>query len=253
MLYFVICTAQSIFRVFKSKKPHPYIEFSGAAEIISMSANPDRAEDLIYNRPPSGTNYFLSEYCGVTGAELEYSIKKTDYPRPNMNPYTEVETITMYSQPNAFGPPCAGGVTVELNGINKENGTYTLGANHNTTYMMYDSTNGYNAPFTPPYYDGEAWVIYTFTPPRKGKYGLNEIIANTKVEFLRYELNHESGSFGDRGTFGPQGFSMNDNAMQADASFNLLKKVVSIPQSLQGLAAERAATGDTIQSLAAQE
>ena len=99
---------KAIFRVFKSKKRHPYIEFSGASDVISFSDSPDRAEDLYYNRPPSGTNYFLNEYAGLTGSALEYNTKEVDYPRPNMNPYAEVETITMYSQPNAFGPPCAG-------------------------------------------------------------------------------------------------------------------------------------------------
>ena len=227
---------KAIFRVFKSKKDHPYIEFSGAADVVRLSENHNRAEDLYYNRPPSGTNYYLREYCGVTGADLEYDIKKTNYPRPNMNPYAEVETITMYSQPNAFGPPCAGGVAVEFKGrtIVNEQSVAQTGANNNTTYMMYDSTNGYNAPFTPPYYDGEAWAIYTFVPERSGKHSLNEILENTNIQFLRYELNHESGSYGDRGTFGPQGFTINDNAMQADASFNLMKKVVFMPEQSEG-------------------
>ena len=218
---------KAIFRVFKSKKRHPYIEFSGAADTISFSDNPDRAEDLYYNRPPSGTNYFLSEYAGLTGSALEYNTKEVDYPRPNMNPYAEVETITMYSQPNAFGPPCAGGVAVEFAGrTGSGNADVITGEHNNTTYMMYDSTNGYNAPFTPPYYDGEAWAVYTFTPQRKGKHSLDEILQNTSIKFLRYEVNHESGSFGDRGTFGPQGFTLNENAMQVDASFNLFKKAI---------------------------
>ena len=155
-----------------------------------------------------------------------------------MNPYAEVETITMYSQPNAFGPPCAGGVTVEFAGLD---GTTPLtGQHNNTTYMMYDSTNGYNSPFTPPYYDGEAWAIYTFKPAKAGKHSLDEILQNTTVEYLRYELNHESGSYGDRGTSGPQGLSINENAMQIDASFNLFKQVQVLP-------AKFGSTGRTIE------
>ena len=215
---------KSIFRVYKSRKQHPYIEFSGAADIIANASDPSGAYDKYHYRPPSGTNYFLNEYQGLSGSGLEYDIQKANYPRPQMNPYAEVETITMYSQPNAFGPPCAGGVAVEFEGLSGSN-TLT-GDNNNTTYMMYDSTNGYNAPFTPPYYDGEAWAIYTFTPQRAGKHTLDEILQNTTVEFLRYELNHESGSYGDRGTFGPQGFTINENAMQVDASFNMFKQVL---------------------------
>ena len=215
-------TYRSIFRVYKSRKEHPYIEFSGAADVINNSSDVSGAYDKYYNRPPSGTNYFLSEYQGLTGSALEYDVQKVNYPRPQINSYAEVETITMYSQPNAFGPPCAGGVAVEF--VSVVGDTVTTGENNNTTYMMYDSTNGYNAPFTPPYYDGEAWAIYTFTPQKAGKHTLNDILQNTTVDFLRYELNHESGSFGDRGTFGPQGFTINENAMQVDASFNLFKQ-----------------------------
>jgi len=219
----ILPTYRSIFRVYKSRKQHPYIEFSGAADVIANANDPSGAFDKYYNRPPSGTNYFLSEYQGLTGSALEYDVKKVNYPRPQINPYSEVETITMYSQPNAFGPPCAGGVSVEFEGLDGSNAL--TGDNNNTTYMMYDSTNGYNAPFTPPYYDGEAWAIYTFKPEKAGKHTLDEILKNTTVEFLRYELNHESGSYGDRGTFGPQGFTINENAMQVDASFNLFKQV----------------------------
>lgn len=221
----ILPTYRSIFRVYKSRKQHPYVEFSGAADIITNASDPSGTYDRYHNRPPSGTNYFLNEYQGLTGSALEYSVEKVNYPRPNLNSYAEVETITMYSQPNAFGPPCAGGVAVEFGSISGSTPQGT--GNNNTTYMMYDSTNGYNAPFTPPYYDGEAWAIYTFTPKRAGKHTLDEIIENTNIEFLRYELNHESGSFGDRGTFGPQGFTINDNAMQVDASFNLFKQVKS--------------------------
>ena len=217
---------RAMFRVYKSKKAHPYLELSGTTDIISGS---DSAFDKFHNRPPSGTNYFLKEYGQRTGSALEYDIQKVNFPRPQFNPYVEVETMTMYSQPNAFGPPCAGGVAVQLKDFGGGGGAARGGTNNNTTYMMYDSTNGYNSPFTPPYYDGEAWAIYTFAPIRSGKHTLDEIIENTTVKYLRYELNHESGSFGDRGTAGPQGFAINDNAMQANASFDLFKQISIAP------------------------
>ena len=227
---------KSIFKVFKSKKAHPYVEFKSAQQIITDSSDPSGAFDKYHYRPSSGSNHFLREYVSLTGSELEYELDKVSYPRPQMNPYAEVETITMYSQPNAFGPPCAGGVAAEFDSISGS--TQQGSGNNNTTYMMYDSTNGYNAPYTPPYYDGEAWAIYTFTPQRAGKHTLDEIIENTTIEFLRYELNHDSGSYGDRGTFGPQGFTINENAMQVDASFNLFKQATTVQRTQSPAAAE---------------
>tara|TARA_R110002153_G_scaffold32649_4_gene98729 strand:- start:10073 stop:24973 length:14901 start_codon:yes stop_codon:yes gene_type:complete len=221
---------RSIFKVYKSKKQHPWIEFSGIPQALKISGSnaiDENKRDKYYYRPPSGTNYFLREYGTLTGSNLEYDLESVGYSRPQMNPYAEVETITMYSQPNAFGPPCAGGVSVEFGQVSGSTPQGT--GKNNTTYMMYDSTNGYNAPFTPPYYDGEAWALYTFAPKKAGKHTLSEILENTTVDFLRYELNHESGSYGDRGTFGPQGFSINENAMQIDASFNLFKQVSMYP------------------------
>ena len=238
---------RSIFKVYKSKKQHPWVEFKGVTEVVKTDGTVPGTKyidsnkvDKYYYRPPSGTNYFLREYENLTGTDLEYDLESVGYPRPQMNPYAEVETITMYSQPNAFGPPCAGGVAVEFKGLDTDDITPLTGKHNNTTYMMYDSTNGYNAPFTPPYYDGEAWAIYTFTPERAGKHTLSEILEKTTVDFLRYELNHESGSYGDRGTFGPQGFAINENAMQIDASFNLFKQVSVYPAkySSQGVISE---------------
>ena len=69
------------------------------------------------------------------------------------------ETITMYSRPSAFGPPTAGG---------------------------WGSSAGINMPFTPPYYDGEAWAIMMFNPPNgTGEYTLDQILANTTIEYTR--------------------------------------------------------------------
>ena len=49
----------------------------------------------------------------------------------------------MYSRPSAFGPPCAG-----YNGSDETE--------------FYDSRDGFNPPFTPPYYDGEAWIDFVW-------------------------------------------------------------------------------------------
>lgn len=81
------------------------------------------------------------------------------------------ETLTMYSRPSAFGPPSWDGYT-EMTGT--------------TSFVGNDNRNGYNFPFTPPYYHGEAWADITFVPGRLGKHSLDEIIASSSVEYYRY-------------------------------------------------------------------
>ena len=129
------------------------------------------------------------------------------YPRPQKK---GEETITMYSRPTAFGPATYGG---------KSNSDVTSGT--------IDTSNGYNAPFTPPYYDGEAWALLTYTPSGSGRYvpTLNEILSNTQINYLRYEYFYaEDGSlFGTTYTDNsPHGHSyLNQNAMQVSASLNI--------------------------------
>jgi hypothetical protein len=59
-------------------------------------------------------------------------------------------TLNMYSRPSAFGPP-----TIGMEDSN-EAATAFSGA--------FDSLNGHNLPFTPPYYDGEAWIDVIYVP-----------------------------------------------------------------------------------------
>ena len=51
------------------------------------------------------------------------------------------ETLTMYSRPSAFGPPVASYRQADQN-------------------QFFDSRNGFNPLYTPPYYDGEAWIDF---------------------------------------------------------------------------------------------
>jgi hypothetical protein len=76
------------------------------------------------------------------------------------------ETLTMYSRPSAFGPPVAGdGATLnDKNGLNFHNG----------------SEWGYNFPYTPPYYHGDAWCDLIFYADETRKYSLSEILAEVK-------------------------------------------------------------------------
>jgi hypothetical protein len=130
----------------------------------------------------------------------------TMYTKPQF-PKNTVETITMYSRPSGFGPACAGG---------------TSGSSGYTKNII-DSTNGYYAPFTPPYYDGEAWALITYKPTGSVAYKptLDHILSNAQVKYLRYEVVEN-----ELGTGGPQGKgNLNFNAMQLSASVNLFNIV----------------------------
>tara|TARA_R110000796_G_scaffold5103_1_gene19347 strand:- start:10101 stop:14213 length:4113 start_codon:yes stop_codon:yes gene_type:complete len=95
------------------------------------------------------------------------------------------ETITMYSRPSAFGPPTAG---------------YRIDASDT---WQYDSRQGINYPYTPPYYDGEAWIDFTWRAPiltsptasqvslmagiATNKYTISEIMSNVTSSALRID------------------------------------------------------------------
>ena len=128
----------------------------------------------------------------------------------------EEESITMYSLPTAFGPPCGGGIL--NNNASSTNSSGTI-----------DTLNGYNAPFTPPYYDGEAWALIDFTPTRADTYTMDEIFNSSSITYLRYEFNSASINdgfgyeYGDSETKNePHGWdNINENAMQLNASVNI--------------------------------
>ena len=145
------------------------------------------------------------------------------------------ETITMYSRPSAFGPPSW-----------DANYKYT-GADHGAV-SGYGSDHGYNFPFTPPYYHGEAWADITFEPTRVGRHTLDEILSNSTVKYYRFwhpDSNMEVENVDENTTlsytdwtnslavptsqtgnyYAPQHpLFINDNAMQLDSSLNLFGK-----------------------------
>jgi hypothetical protein len=198
--------------------------------------------DFISAEGGSGPGHYMDIYQSPVG--IDYTKQESMYPRPQSD---APETITMYSRPSAFGPPSAGGYAfmpeLEYTFTGSEAapmemkygssaGFHVPGSSSvgkvadriNTTHGMKDGTTGYNAPFTPPYYDGQAWAFVTFKPTRTGKHYLDDIWSNTTVNFLRYEFDYVSGAYGDWGTIGPQGYAMNVNAMQIDAAVNIKGK-----------------------------
>ena len=120
------------------------------------------------------------------------------------------ETISMYSRPSAFGPPSSGNPVIP---VSKQGG----------------STMGYNAPFTPPYYDGSANAVISFEPLETKKYTLEEILSGSTVEYNRYVTwtQHTTDS-------GPQdGRNINDNAVQVSASVNLFGSTLGLQDLLK--------------------
>ena len=163
------------------------------------------------------------------------------------------ETITMYSRPSAFGPPSWGG--------DYKAGQKTKGKGHKPKgpSVSLDSRYGYNFPFTPPYYHGEAWADITFRPSRAGKHTLDEIMGNCTVKYYRYwapdsnldieriskgselsytdwtkSLAHSGSDYNNY--YAPQHpLFVNDNAMQLDSSLNLFSREdVDITKKLTG-------------------
>lgn len=145
---------------------------------------------------------------------------RTKYIKPQ---YTKdaVETITMYSRPSAFGPPCGGTVKYVDTTPRMRNGI--------------DSTNGYYPAFTPPYYDGSSWALLTYKPTGSIPYKptLQNIIDNLQIKYLRYEFESSEYIKDPIGIYSPGGAnqgpyassSLNQNSMQLSASINLINVV----------------------------
>ena len=89
------------------------------------------------------------------------------------------ERQTMYSRPSAFGPPSwdhyYAGPNLGLAGVAGN-----------------DNRNGYNFPFTPPYYHGDAWADITFVPGRIGKHTLDEIIASSPWSIIDIGIQNQT-------------------------------------------------------------
>ena len=147
--------------------------------------------------------------------ELRVILKKsvdqpdTDGNRPQIK--TGQETICMYSRPSAFGPPSIGNSAL-------------------THPAQGGSDRGYNAPFTPPYYDGSAIARIIFKPTETRKYTIEEIFSGSHVEYKRY-MDWSSGS----SNVGIQNGTdcINDNAVQVSASVNLFGSTLGLQDLLK--------------------
>jgi len=123
------------------------------------------------------------------------------------------ETFTMYSRPSAFGPPMSGREDIGSS-TSYEAGTYAK-------QHIPDSLIGINPSFTPPYYDGEAWVDVLFRPSSSFA-TLGDILADSKKIYWRFD-NLALGVGANQQPYG--NLNINKFAMQLTASFNLFQKV----------------------------
>jgi len=171
-------------------------------------------------------------YSGSEAVPLENFHSGSEYPipqDPQKNPNFQ-ESFTMYSRPTGFGPPVAG----------RPSGSDAGGAEISGTL---DSFNGCNWAFTPPYYNGEAWVDFIFRPRENTTYDLETMLAETSGTYWRVDPGYDYGNAvnprttlikswcsvdtdvgGDGELMKHQiydGKNVNANAMQISASLNI--------------------------------
>ncbi len=150
------------------------------------------------------------------------------------------ETVTMYSRPSAFGPPSNGHFI-------RTGGTFsnpdTQGVHDNGANLYISSELGFNYPFTPPYYHGQAWADITFKPTATKKYTIDEIMNSSSVIYTRFDStvylhtvvgsNHAAED--GRGPQSPE--CLNNNALQLSASLNIFGKG-KLPSALSNFGVE---------------
>jgi len=171
-----------------------------------------------FGQAVAGTTYAMrvKMYRSMDSARLSFSGSSGPYMPPQDYIATghPRETITMYSRPTAFGPPTSG-----FEGLAP---THRL-----------DSRDGYNYPFTPPYYHGEAWADIEFTATTTKKYTVNEIISSANVKYYRADRQAFEDQAGGVTDVGPQASTstgdideniLNQSAMQLNSSLNLFSR-----------------------------
>ena len=166
-----------------------------------------------------GTNNPFGRYGGLyfngtiysTGSE--YSLPQY----PIANPLHQ-QNFTLYSRPTAFGPPAGG----------QPYGTDTVDDSVVESKPR-DFSRGVNC-WTPPYYDGEAWMDAVFYPT-KASYTLEEIVTAMSATYWRFDPGTASvgnslpyissftnTEYSSSQEFILSGWHINSNVMQLSAS-----------------------------------
>ena len=126
------------------------LSYINAKIYLSNSLGPAYSNDIV------DQFFFSSNYSPEQLASLKLTDDITinavssSFPSPtDIESTIPRETFTMYSRPSAFGPPVAG---ISGSGTAQEFSS------------SYDSANGFGSGFTPPYYNGEAWMDIIYYP-----------------------------------------------------------------------------------------
>ena len=152
-----------------------FLEDSSLTSIVSAKQSNSKFGNAV-----AGKSYGMRVKLGKTldGNKALFAGEKGNYSPPNtyitggalaVDITSPRENITMYSRPSAFGPPTDGfGSKTEQNATN-------------------GSIGGHYFPYTPPYYDGEAWCDIIFTAAETKKYTLREIIDSSQYRLIRVD------------------------------------------------------------------
>ena len=154
------------------------------------------------------------------------------------------ENFTMYSRPSAFGPPSLGMNAGAGGGgqwfyFDKDIRMDDLG-NALQTFVR-DSRHGFNFPYTPPYYHGEAWCDMWIT-------GSGELLTISQIQnqVTASSTRFDSSYILSRGwdnsniaaiSHGPQRLAdnaINNNAVQLSSSLNLFNTAKTVDEQQAG-------------------
>jgi hypothetical protein len=173
---------------------------------LKMRRSMDKTRNAVYHKMTSSLPYFPPQDIITTGSDAVR------------------ETFTMYSRPTAFGPPCGGQTAWTTLGTDPF--TFDFGnefAGGPSNVVIHDSTYGYNFPFTPPYYHGEAWCDVWITGSGE-ELSIKQIQSMITSSYTRFNGSHYITSSSPDYGWGPQSFldnRINANAVQISSSINV--------------------------------
>lgn len=139
---------------FSSPEPYTY----GVIKIETTSSLASTINIVSSQNPATYLNSIVNKFCFASTMEptelQEFGQLNSSnlFTSGNFVEYSGIphETFTMYSRPTAFGPPT--------------NGITSSGESKDKYLKAQDSANGFNWPFTPPYYYGESWMDIIYVP-----------------------------------------------------------------------------------------
>ena len=241
-----------------SNEPHPSGNLSASAEwdgdggeLYSMMANNFLAESINFFLPNGELTSVVSKkqkdirlengkvygmrikmgksMAGTKGSVYHVNSSSFPYIPPQdiikTGSVSSTETFTMYSRPSAFGPPSRGttiGNTSTFRMFDEDPSRFekTVGA---LTTLDMGSKFGFNYPFTPPYYHGQAWCEIWLTASSDSM-TIKEIQSSMTSSFTRHDSSFIDSGAGIFDGSGPQSMNnnrINKNAVQLSASLNI--------------------------------